>query len=192
MSRKTFLYLLIPAVVSLAGCGYKMKSQLDYATPVAGKKIAIPIFANKSYRANLGAIVTESLVEEFARRSGGSVVNEDAADLMLTGTVVSYSTNAASYNASDRVREYRATMTVEALLTEKITHKVIWKGTVSWSQTYTVNSKVVARRKFTFLNFSTAVQQTDVGLLQNSESAAIREICDNLAQQLYERVATGF
>jgi outer membrane lipopolysaccharide assembly protein LptE/RlpB len=172
MSRKIFLFLLIPAVLSLAGCGYQLKSQLDYSTPVAGKKISVPIFANKSYRANLGAFLTGSLVEEFARRSGGNVVSEDAADLILSGAVMTYANNPVSYTSDDKVREYRATITAEATLMEKNTRKVVWKGAVSWSQVYPVN-KVNA-------------------LQQNSESAAIRELCDKLAQQIYERVATGF
>jgi outer membrane lipopolysaccharide assembly protein LptE/RlpB len=192
ITRKIFIFMLIPVILSLDGCGYRLSSSADYASPVKGKKITIPIFSNKSYRANLGAIVTGSLVEEFARRSGGKVVNEDAADLMLTGTVISYSSNPVSYSAFDRVKEYRGTITVEATLTEKNTRKVVWKGTISWSQDYPVNSKIVARRNVVFLNRSVAVLGTDVALLQNSEDAAIREICSKLAQLLYERVSSGF
>ena len=173
IARKMFLFLLIPAVLSLAGCGYQLKSQLDYATPVAGKKISVPIFANKSYRANLGAFLTESLVEEFARRSGGNVVSDDAADLILSGAVLTYVTNAVSHTSKDKVSEYRATITAEATLVEKNTLKVIWKGAVSWSQVYPVNNTLNS-------------------LQQNSESAAIRAICDKLSEQIYERVATGF
>ena len=192
MSRKLILFLLIPAYLSLAGCGYKMKSQLDYASPVAGKKITVPIFANKSYRANIGAILTESVVEEFARRSGGNVVSEDGADLILSGAVLTYDSSAVSYTAQDKVSEYRATITAEATLTEKNTRRVIWKGTVSWSQVYPVNLRTGSRQQLPFTNFSGVVQQPNIALLQNSESAAIREICDKLAQQIYEIVATGF
>jgi outer membrane lipopolysaccharide assembly protein LptE/RlpB len=182
-----FLFLLIPVVLSICGCGYRLTSDPNLPSPIAGKKISIPVFANKSYRANLGAIVAGSLVEEFARRSGGRVVTEEGADLLLTGTVISYSSNPVSYSAFDRVREYRATITVEAVLTEKSTRKVVWKGTIPWSQDYPVS-----RRKAVFLNITGAVQQTDVALQQNSEEAAIREICAKLAQQFYERIAAGF
>lgn len=150
------------------------------------------MFSNKSYRANVGAILTASLVEEFARRSGGKVVGEDGADLLLTGTVLSYTSSADAYSANDRVKEYRATINVEATLTEKRTRNVVWKGTVSWSQDYPARYKVVSRRKLVFLNITGAVQQTNVALQQNSEEAAIREICSKLAQQLYERISAGF
>jgi len=172
VSRKLVLILLLPALIALAGCGYRLTANPDYVSPVSGKKIAVPVFANKSYRANLGAFMTESIVDEFSRRSGGKLVGEDGADLVLTGVVNSYASTPVSYSAADKVRAYQAVMTVEATLTEKKTLKVLWKGTIPWSQVYPVNSVVA--------------------LQQNSEEAAIREICAKLAQQIYERVSAGF
>lgn len=159
-------------LIVICGCGYRLTSHQDLPSPVAGKKIAIPVFVNKSYRANLGALMTESLVDVFARRSGGKVVSEDAADLVLSGTVVSYSSNPASYTAADTTKEYRAVVAVEGTLTEKNTMKVLWKGTISWGQDYPVNSVVA--------------------LQQNNEEAAIREACAKLAQIIYDRTSAGF
>lgn len=139
---------------------------------MSGKKTVIPIFANKSYRANIGAILTGSLVDEFARRSGGKVTDEESADLVLTGAVTTYSTSAVSFTAADTVKEYRAVMTVESSLAEKDSGKVIWKGVVTWGQDYPVN--------------------TDVAKQQNAEAAAIKEICSNLAQQIYHNISEGF
>ena len=170
--RISLLFLLIPTVLSLGGCGYRLTSRPGPASPVFGKNIAVPVFVNKGYRVNLGAYLAGSLVEEFAMRSGGKVVGEDAAELILSGTVISYSSNAIAYSASDTVKEYRALITAEAILTEKITRKVVWKGTLSWSQNYPANP--------------------DVALQQNNEEAAIREICVKLAQQMYELVSADF
>ena len=170
-SRKLVVILML-ALVSLSGCGYRLTANPDHVSPVTGKKIAVPVFANKSYRANLGAFLTESLADEFSRRSGGNLVGEDGAELVLTGAVTSYTNTPDSYSAADKVREYRAVIVAEATLTEKKTLKVLWKGTISWSQVYPVNSVVA--------------------LQQNSEEAAIREVCAKLAQQIYERVSAGF
>ncbi len=170
--RKLILVLAIPALFALGGCGYQLTSHPSLATPVSGKRIAVPLFVNKSYKPNLGAFMTESLVDLLATRSGGKVVDEEKAELLLTGTIVSSSNNAISYSAADTVMEYRAIINIEAALTEKKSQKVLWKGTLSWSQDYPVN--------------------TVVALQQNSEEAAYREICDKLALQLYEKVADGF
>lgn len=170
------------AFLLLNGCGYHLTGIQGLPAAVAGKTIAIAVFANKSYRANVGAMLTESLVDETARRSGGLVVPEESADLVLDGTVLGYTTSAVSYSAADTVKEYRAVMTVEATLAEKGTRKVIWKGILSWSQDYPANT-----------NF--AVQQNGVDTIavqQNSEEAAIREICQKVALQLYQKISQGF
>ena len=104
MSRKIYVFLLIPAVLFLGGCGYRLTSDPALTSVLTGKKVAIPVFTNKSYRANVGAIMAGSLVDEFARRSGGKVVGEAAAELLLTGTVLSYASDAVSYTAADKVK----------------------------------------------------------------------------------------
>ena len=164
--------LLLAAVMLMGGCGYRLTAHPDLTSPVSGKNVAVEVFVNKSYRADLGTIMAGSLTEAFALRSGGRVVGEGEADLILTGAVLGYSNNPISYTAADTVKEYRALVTVEAMLTEKKTRKVVWKGNLSWFQDYPVNAVVA--------------------LQQNSEEAAIREACERLSQQIYERVASGF
>ena len=190
MSRKQFLSLLVAAVLFLAGCGYRLTSNPNIPSPLSGKKIAVPIFVNKSYRANVGGIVADSVVDEFARRTGGRVVREDAADLILSGTVLTCTNTPVSYDANDNVKEYRMLATVEATLMEKSTRKVLWKGTLAWGQNYP--AFVVQQNVVVFQTVTSAVQQTFNALQQNSEEAAIREVGARLAEQLYERVAAGF
>lgn len=180
--QKFLSSIFLLAFLFLNGCGYHLTGIQGLPAAVAGKRIAIPVFANKSYRANVGAILTGSLVDETARRSGGMVTSEESADLVLSGSVLTYTTSAVSYTALDTVKEYRAAMTVEATLTERESRKVAWKGTLSWSQDYPANT-----------NF--AVQQSGVdpiALQQNSEEAAILEICQKVALQLYQKISQGF
>jgi outer membrane lipopolysaccharide assembly protein LptE/RlpB len=164
--------LLLAAAVLLGGCGYRLTSHPDLASPVTGRKVAVEVFVNRSYRANLGAIMAGSLAETFASRTGGRVVSAEDADLVLTGAVLGYSNNPVSYTAADTVKEYRALVTIEAVLSEKHTRKVVWKGNLAWFQDYPINAVV--------------------SLQQNSEEAAIREACDRLSLQIYERVVSGF
>jgi outer membrane lipopolysaccharide assembly protein LptE/RlpB len=204
VKRKLLLvcFPIVTAVFALAGCGYKLTSDPTLVSRLSGKKVAIPMFTNKGYRANVGAILTSSLVEEFAKRTGGRVTREDEADLILSGAVITYASTAASRSQFDRVKQYRSTVTAEATLTEKATSKVLWKGTLSWSQDYPVPTMPVrnqnvplARHNPAFQQFSSSLHtsmHTNVALLENNEEAAIREICAKLAQQFYERITADF
>ncbi len=156
----------------LAGCGYHLPSTAGQSDQDAVKTLNIPIFANKTFKTNLEALLVNSLVDEFSLRRNFRVISRQDADLTLSGTVLSYGTAAVSYTALDTVREYRAMVTVEAVLRQTNTQKVLWKGVVSWSQDYPVNA--------------------DIALQQNSEEAALREISRRLAQQIYLRVVDDF
>ena len=170
--RRVIVSIFLTGGLFLGGCGYHLSGSAGLPPAVAGKRIAVATFTNKGYRANMGAILTGSLIDEFAKRTGGLVVAEKNAELKLDGTILSYSTTAISFTAVDTVKEYRAQVTAECSLTERGSGKVVWKGTVTQWQDYPVNA--------------------DVALQQNSEDAAIREISRKIAQQVYQNVTDGF
>jgi len=161
----------------LAGCGYHLTGANDPSL-ITGKTIAIPVWRSNVFRPFLETDMTESLLKEFSIRSGGMVVAEENADLVLTGTIQSYGSGAVSFTAADQIREYRATITVDSTLTERRSQKVLWKGIVSSSQDYPASIDLTAPNR--------------IALQQNSEEAAIREICRKLAEQIYLKVTESF
>lgn len=178
--RKVFCYLatVVCFCCILSGCGYHLTSEAKTPSLVAGKTVAIPMWRNKSYRMNLEALVTGSLINEFAMRGGGKVVTEDEADLVLTGTIENYIATVVAYTSADLVREYRITLMIEAVLTEKRSQKVLWKGKLAADQDYpALIDPNVANR---------------IALQQNSEEAALREISRKLAQQLFQKMSENF
>ena len=178
MRRFVYCLALVLSCYILGGCGYHLASETQTTSLLAGKTISIPMWRSKIYRPNLEAMLTGSLIDEFALRTGGMVVAEDAAELLLTGTIVNYTTVAISFKAADQVKEYRASMTVEATLAEKRSQKVLWKGTLSASQDYiAINDPTLPNR---------------IALQQNSEDAALREIDRKIAQQLFQKMSENF
>jgi len=199
LSRIIYSMALV-AFCLLGGCGYHLAGGTHASSLIAGKTIAIPMWSNKTYRPNLEAILTDSLVNEFALRNGGMVVSEDAAELVLTGTIVSYTTVAASYKVGrevdesgkivpvEKVREYRKTMKVDATLTEKRSEKVLWKGTLSEFQDYPSRINTEDPNS----NGLQPENPNSIALQQNSDDAALREICRKIAQQLFQNMSENF
>ena len=176
--RKFIFGLAFIVSCLLCGCGYHLSSESLTPSLTAGKTIGIPMWRNKSYRMNLEAVMTGSLIDEFALRSGGKVVDENAADLLLTGTIVSYTEAAVAYSAVDLVSVYRMTMTVEAVLTDKRSEKVLWKGKFDASQDYPALSNPNVPNR--------------MALQQNNEDAALLEISRKIAQKLYQQLSENF
>lgn len=175
---RNYYYILFTVFFFLGGCSYHISGGTNTPSLITGKTIAIPMWRSKGYRPNLEAVLTGSLIDEFALRSGGMVVAEDVADLILTGTIDSYTKVAISYTALDQVKEYRSTMTVNAALTEKRSQKVLWKGILSSSQDYPAI-------------LDPSLPNT-IALQQNSEEAALQEISRRLAQQLFQKMSENF
>lgn len=172
MHRFFAFWLLMIVGITLNGCGYHHVGGVAGSHAGGKDGVHIPILANKSYRPGLETILTSNLVDEFARRSGGKAVDEAAAQFVLIGTVLSYSVTAVSYTAADKIREYRSTIKVVATLSDRQSRKILWKGELSGSQDYPTNS--------------------NIALQQNSEDAAVREICRRLAEQIYEKTQEDF
>ena len=170
--RGAACFILISICCLVAGCGYHHAVSNGRGAEFAGRGVHIPIFVNKSYRPGLEAILSNSLVDEFALRSGGRVVGKDAAKLILSGTILSYAVTPLSYTAVDKIKEYRATIKAEAVLSDRENHHVLWKGVLAVNSEYPAN--------------------TNISLQQNSEEAAAREICRRLAEQIYEKIDEDF
>jgi len=99
-------------------------------------------------------------------------VQSGKSDYTLSGELLKYVKTAVSYTGQDIVKEYTATLTIDATLRKSSNQKVVWKGQLSWSQDLPASF--------------------DIAIQQNSEDAAIQVICQRLAQQLYLRINEDF
>jgi outer membrane lipopolysaccharide assembly protein LptE/RlpB len=164
---------LIITLVLLAGCGYQSLRQESHSHVDAVNGTNIRLFENRSYRPGLDTSLTTALVDEFAKNSSGNVSDEDnKTQLVLSGVVLSYSSVPVSYTAADKIREYRATIKISTVLQQKKNLEVLWKGELSQEQIFPANA--------------------DISLQQNSENAAIQELCRKLALDIWRKLHESF
>jgi len=154
----------------LGGCGYRPVIARDPLSGVNG--VNVIMFANKSYRPGVEAVLARDLVDELALRTGGRVLSGDQAQLELTGAVLTYTSTAVSYTALDAIQEYKISVKVEAALSEHQTRKVLWKGALTEEQTYPVNA--------------------NLALQLNSEEAATAKICRRLSEDIWQKIGERF
>lgn len=154
----------------LSGCGYHAASLRGPLADANG--VNVVTFSNKSYRPGVEGILARDLVDELALRTGGRVLPGDEAQLELTGAVLSYEAVPVSYTAADTIKEYRSVVKVQAVLREKQTQKVLWKGDVSEDQVFPVNP--------------------NIALQQNAEAAAVQYICRKLAGDIWQKIGERF
>ena len=163
-------WLILLAALFVSACSY---SPVIQHGPLAGANgVNVVLFANKSYRAGVEAVLAQEMINEFNFRTGGKVLPGDRADYELSGVVLSYNSEPVSYTAADVIREYNAILSVQATLRDQKSHRVVWKGDVTEQQVYPVNA--------------------NIALQQDAEEAAIEKISRRISERIWQKLGERF
>lgn len=166
------LGLLLVALLLLAGCGYHLPGRSSNLPPEV-QNLYVELFSNRTAEPFLENRITDRVTDRFAStRTLGLVKTRERADAVLTGVVTGYTTSPISYDRSDVITEYRSIMTIAVTLRQTKDDRVLWKGSVDWSEEYPAN--------------------LDKSAQEDNEAAAIEVIADRLSQELYFRITENF
>jgi TolB-like protein len=165
--------LSIVSLLLAAGCGYHTPTAGDAWVGEEGRLLNVELFANRTVEPYLDTIVTDEVTAQLSRSRLVEVVEDRAAaDLLLTGTVTDFASQAAAYDADDRISEYSARLTVSARLVRRSDGTVLWQEEFRRSETYAA--------------------LLDKGLQQGEESLAARVVARRIAEDLLARLLTAF
>jgi len=166
------LFLLLPGLLCLFACGYHFTGNGKNLYPEV-HSLHIELFSNRTVEPFLENRITTSVIDRFARKRPEQVAGDRAgAEAVLTGTVTEYRTDPISYDRNDVITEYRSTMAISATLRQTSDDRVLWKGSLAWSEEYPAS--------------------LDKAVQEDNEAAAIAIIAERLAQELYFRITENF
>jgi outer membrane lipopolysaccharide assembly protein LptE/RlpB len=168
MRRLLYILLLITLPGMISGCGYYLFG--SGASLIKERKVAVSMFANRTYQSSLEGKLRLALVSELAGR--GSYAEAENNDLVLTGEIESLAIDAAAFSSADKAMLYRASMTVQVQLAEKESGKVLWKSSETLQQEYPAG--------------------TDLALQRNARDAALSSLCEKMARVLVNRMNQAF
>lgn len=166
------LSLLFGSVLLLWGCGYYLPQRTNYL-PSEVRTIYVELFANHTFEPYVENRITNAVVDWFDSKPGLTMIEDRSrADAVLSGVVTGYTSDPVSYGRGDDITEYRSTMTIAATLRQVSSGRVLWKGSLEWSEEYpaTLNKTVQ----------------------EDAEAAAIQVIAERLARELYDRMTANF
>lgn len=167
-----FTYISIYCVLFLSGCGYHLAGRSSSLPPDV-KRIAIPLFSNKTLRADIENQFTNALLDEFTKGKKVEVVKEDEADAVVQGFINSFETVPISFTTGDEVKEYRVIVRLEVSLVKKSDGSVLWKDKG-------INYFVEYENK------------PDIAVSEAYRDAAVKRIAVDVARQLYSNILEGF
>lgn len=111
----------------LSACGYRLSGQ-SVALPEGVEAIGIPTFINRTTRPDLEQRITEQVTAQFSTRGRIRIVaDEEGADAVLLGTILTYITNPVVINEQGRASRYEIRITASVVLREAKTDRLLWQ-----------------------------------------------------------------
>lgn len=170
--KKILALIMLMVLMSLCGCGYHLPGR-GGNLPDDIKTVMIEPIINKTAEPFIETRLTNELRDQFARRQVVDVVSDSGqADALLSASIVSYTSNAISYNKDDNITEYRVTIQLDGKLARSGDEEVLWQGTVQWHEEF-------------FASADRAEQDY-------RESEAQQKATQRLAEEVYNRITDNF
>ncbi len=171
MARTRLLIVSLAAACIFSGCGYSTSSLL----PSHIRTVHVKNFRNKIdygtqrkrdlYVSLLEVMITNAVIDRFLFDGNLKIVDEEKADVVLTGELLDYDKDALRYTDDEDVLEYRINIVVSLTLRDVAKEKVLWR------ETHFVGDTTY---------FVTGAQAV-------SETAAVNDAVDDLAKRVVER-----
>jgi hypothetical protein len=96
----------------LAGCaGYRVGAASLFPSGI--QTVYVPVFESDSFRRGLGERLTEAVCKELERRSPYKIVNDEAADSVLSGRIVGDQKQTLVSTLNGDIRESQVTLNVK-------------------------------------------------------------------------------
>jgi hypothetical protein len=180
-----------------AGCGYGFSPRPAYIPPEA-HTISVEHFENQTPRLGVELLLAAALEDVIRERGLLRVVSEGAADLVLTGTIRSFSlARPVATSDVDQAVIYAGTMVLNVALARGADGKALWRGDgLVEIVDVPVSAGVVIPSSPTFqqgtLNARNVSNLSDIQLAEDRLSREVlRGLVDNMAQSIYSQVLEG-
>lgn len=156
------LFLLIPLLLSVAGCGYN----LGEIKPTPMRRVttlAVNTFKNQTLIPRLEAQTADAVVKQFQQDGTYRIDSADQADAIVEGTIVSVERQPMRVFASNvlQTSEFELTLTVKYQVMDRTTGAVLLQGTAVgvtpfFTEADRVNSDIVTSQN---INYPIAAQR---------------------------------
>lgn len=172
MRRRAVLAAILAA--GAAGCGYALVGTGRGILPEGASAVYVETFVNDTPRVGLEQRLTDAVLRELAGRARITpVTDRSAADVEISGKIVSYQVNPVRFDDQGRALEYEIAVVTRVKLTDRKTEKTLFE-----------NPSYLFRQPYPVA--ATSASYVDI------ENAAIEAIARPFARSLVTTILEGF
>jgi hypothetical protein len=165
--------LLAVWLLALTSCGYRVVGSEPVGAGQTKASMAVPPFQNRSMQVGLETIFANDIIRALQERQIVRVKpGEGKADYILLGSIKRLEHSSMAYLDIDQSLIRRTTLTVEVVVKDMKTNKIIWKDQEI------VNSDYVANQYY--------------GIGEATREQGIRQTSQRLAQRITDKISVLF
>jgi hypothetical protein len=170
MKQFTTIGIIAILLLTLFACGYRFSG--GGALPGGVQRIAVGVFDNPSGETGLESILSNEIIYEITRNGKEFTRKSEAADAILSGSVVEVCTWSVPRKSVHNVQERRVSVTVSLELTDP-------KGRMLW--------------QISALSENEEYEVADAeGVTEQNKRAAIRKLSKRMAEKAYCQMTENF
>ena len=170
MSTKITQIAIGLTLLLLTACGYHFSGGGDL--PAGIKTVSIGIFENRSGETGIETLITNDLVNQFTRFDNVRIVDREAAEAVLTGTIKSSRIRTIAHSSPTQPAERRITLFLDVILRNPDGQKIWSANDISASDSY----EVAAEKWRT----------------EQNKKSAIAVLSERVAERIYYRLTDRF
>ncbi|MBC7363774.1 MAG: LptE family protein [Candidatus Aminicenantes bacterium] len=153
-------------------CGYQLRGKASFWPPSL-KKIYLPVFKNSTGRFQLDVRITEKVINELVARTGVMIVaDQDKADGMIQGEILSFKVDPIMVSEGGSASKYKITVVASISFTDFINQTILFHDD-----------------NFTFVEEYEVPAGSD---FETEETRAIERVAAKFARQLVINLVEGF
>lgn len=176
--RALLLAGLLGAAVAAGGCGYALVGRASNL-PADVRNVYLKPFTNSTQRTQVDQIITQAVANELVTRHRFNVTNTpDAADAILSGSVLAAGLTPVSFDTNGRATEYEISIVVKVDFRRKPTTPND-PGAAIWT-----SDRYVFRENY-------PVEISETGFF-DTETIAITEASSRFAETMVSDLLEGF
>jgi outer membrane lipopolysaccharide assembly protein LptE/RlpB len=167
------IILLAGLALFLAGrCGYRLRGTGGFL-PTHIKKVSVPMFKNLTTRFELDLKLTQSVINELVARGRVELAaDEEHADAVLNGEIVSFNVQPMAFSGQATADRYNIVIVARIVLRDRVLKRVLFSNP---SYQYIEEYEVPSGRDF-----------------ESMETEALDKVAEKFARSLVITILEGF
>jgi outer membrane lipopolysaccharide assembly protein LptE/RlpB len=164
--------IIVTQILCLSGCGYHFTPGGEYIDKSI-QTVFVDNFSNRTSEANVEITIRSAFIDQFIRGRRLKLVDtREAADAVLRGSVDNLTTAPLSYGKDNLAAEERLLLTMEIVLEERATQKIIW-----------ADKSFSSRQDYPF---------ADLTARERNRRDALTKLANDSAENAYRLMMSGF